>query len=350
MIKVGIFGSTGYAGYELLRWLGRHHEAHVAWVTSESQAGKSLASVVPGPLDALLLAPDAAPLDAVDVVFLALPHGVAAQTARRARAAGVRVIDLSADFRLQTPEAYARWYGHEHPAPELLPAPYGIPELNRAALADAPLIANPGCYPTSVLLGLAPLLRVGALADATVIVDAKSGVSGAGRAPKQNTHFVEVSENLAPYSVGHVHRHVGEMEQEAARMVADHAPRTGAAQGPTIIFTPHLLPINRGILSTMYVRVPAGWGTTQIRAYYEDMYADEPFVRLLPPDQLATIGHTAHTNQCAISLTLAQPGMLIVISSIDNLVKGAAGQAIQNMNVMFGLNEKEGLGVGFAHA
>src|SRR5262245_47480472 len=218
MINVGIYGVTGYAGYELLRWLKRHRAARVVFTTSESHAGKSLAMVFPGPLDAPLLAPDEAPLGEADVVFLGLPHGVAAQTAQRARAAGVRVVDLSADFRLATPQEYTRWYKHEHPAPELLPAPYGIPELHRAALTDAALIANPGCYPTSALLGLAPLLRAGALTDPSIIIDAKSGVSGAGRAPKQNTHFVEVSESLAPYSIGHVHRHVGEMEQEAARL------------------------------------------------------------------------------------------------------------------------------------
>ncbi len=210
-----------------------------------------------------------------------------------------------------------------------------MPELNRAALRDAPLIANPGCYPTSVLLGLAPLLRAGALADRVVIVDAKSGVSGAGRAPKQNTHFVEVSESLAPYSIGRVHRHIAEMEQEAARLSDGSAPQ--------IIFTPHLLPINRGILSTIYARIPESWDEPQVRSLYAEAYAGEPFVRLLPAAQLATIAHTARTNLCAISLTLAQPGTLIVVSSEDNLVKGAAGQAIQNMNVMFGLPETEGL-------
>jgi len=326
---------TGYAGYELLRWLGRHREAEVVFTTSESQAGKPLAEVFPGPLDARLIAPDAAPIGEADVVFLGLPHGVAAQTAKRARAADVRVIDLSADFRLTTPAAYKRWYGHDHPTPDLLPAPYGLPELNRAALRGAPLIGNPGCYPTSVLLGIAPLLRAGALTDGTIIADAKSGVSGAGRAPKQNTHFVEVSENLAPYNIGRVHRHVGEMEQEAARMAA--------GTGPQIVFTPHLLPINRGILSTIYARIPADWSEEQVRALYAEQYAGEPFVRLLPKGQHATIGHTAHTNMCAISLTLAAPGVLIVLSSIDNLVKGAAGQAIQNMNLMFGLEETTGL-------
>jgi N-acetyl-gamma-glutamyl-phosphate reductase len=335
MINVGIYGVTGYAGYELLRWIGRHRGARVVFTTSESQAGKSLAAVFPGPLDAPLVAPGDAPLDAVDVVFLGLPHGVAAQTAQRARATGVRVIDLSADFRLATPHEYTRWYKHEHPAPELLPAPYGLPELHRAALADAALIANPGCYPTSALLGLAPLLRAGALADSTIIVDAKSGVSGAGRAPKQNTSFVEVNESLAPYSIGHIHRHVGEMEQEAARLAGDPAPQ--------IVFSPHLLPISRGLLSTIYMRIAPDWTEERVRALYAEQYAGEPFVRLLPAGQLATIAHTTHTNLCAISLTLAQPGTLIVVSSIDNLVKGAAGQAIQNMNVMFGLDETEGL-------
>src|SRR5689334_6650579 len=260
MVNVGIYGVTGYAGYELLRWISRHRQARVVFTTSESQAGKSLAEVYPGPLDAALLAPDDAPLADADVVFLGLPHGVAARVARRARAAGVRVIDLSADFRLSTPEDYQRWYKHQHPAPELLPTPYGIPELNRAALRDAALIANPGCYPTSVLLGLAPLLRASAMADPLIIVDSKSGVSGAGRAPKQNTHFVEVSESLAPYSIGRVHRHVGEMQQEAARLAG--------ASAPEIIFTPHLLPINRGILSTIYVRIPLEWSEQRVRSLY----------------------------------------------------------------------------------
>jgi N-acetyl-gamma-glutamyl-phosphate reductase len=334
MIDIGICGVTGYAGYELLRWLRRHREARVVFTTSESQAGRSLAEVFPGPLDAPLVALDEAPFAKADVVFLGLPHGAAALAARRALESGARVVDLSADFRLTTPEAYRRWYGHEHPAPELLPAPYGIPELNRAALRDARLIATPGCYPTSVILGLAPLLRAGALADATVIVDSKSGVSGAGRAPKQNLHFVEVNESLAPYNIGHTHRHVGEMEQEAAKL---------AGAGVQIIFSPHLLPITRGIVSTMYVRVSPELNEERARTLYAEQYAGEPFVRVLPPGQLAAIAHTADTNACAISITEAIPSLLIVVSSLDNLVKGAAGQAIQNMNVMCGIEETEGL-------
>lgn len=344
MVKVGICGVTGYAGYELLRWLGRHPEARVIFTTSESQAGKALAEVFPGPLDTPLLALDDAPLADVEVVFLALPHGVSAAYARRALDAGARVIDISADFRLRTPAAYQRWYGHPHPAPELLPAPYGLTEFHRAALRDATLVANPGCYPTSVLLGLAPLLRAAALADPVVVVDSKSGVSGAGRVPKQNTHFVEVNENLAPYSIGQVHRHVGEMQQEAAWLSGDEPGIAEAGEGPPyVVFTPHLLPISRGILSTMYVRVRPELSEEHVRELYRQMYTGEPFVRVLPAGQLATIGHTTNTNQCAISLTLARPGTLIVISSLDNMVKGAAGQAIQNMNVMFGIEETMGL-------
>lgn len=337
MIKVGSYGVTGYAGYELLRWLRRHPEVELRFAVSESQAGKTLAEVYPGPLDMPLIAADAAPLDEVDVVFLALPHGAAAAAARKALDAGLRVIDLSADFRMRTPESYQQWYSHAHPEPELLPVPYGLPELYRNELVDARLVASPGCYPTSVLLGLAPLLRAGVLQDSTIIADSKSGVSGAGRPPKQTTSFCEVNEGLTAYNIGHIHRHVGEMEQEAARMT-----RSGKA-APTIIFSPHLLPITRGILTTLYVRVPITMSEAEARGLYQQQYAGEPFVRVMPPGQLAAITHVANTNMCAISVTLAQPGLLIVVSCLDNLVKGASGQAVQNMNVMFGLPETLGL-------
>jgi N-acetyl-gamma-glutamyl-phosphate reductase len=335
MVNVGIYGATGYAGYELLFLLKHHRAARVVFAASETQAGKSLADVFPGPLDAPLLGFDDAPLGDVDVVFLALPHGVAGPIAREVRVAGVRVIDLSADFRFPSTEAYARWYGCPPPAPELLPVPYGLPECYRADVRDAALIANPGCYPTSVILGLAPLLRAGVLADPLVIVDSKSGTSGAGRAPKLEAHFVEVNESVAPYNIGQRHRHVGEMQQELGRLWGQGAPE--------VVFSPHLLPLNRGILSTIYVHVHPQWDEQRIRSLYAEMYAGEPFVRLLPSGQLAKIVHTTRTNMCAISLTLARPGMLIVVSSIDNLGKGAAGQAVQNMNVMFGLEETEGL-------
>ncbi len=334
-LRVGLCGATGYAGYEALRRLQRHPDAQVVFCTSETQAGKRLADVFPGPLDAPLIAIDAAPWAGIDVVLLALPHGAAAATARKARAAGVRVVDLSADLRLRTPASYAQWYGHAHPAPELLPTPYGLPEINRAALHDAPLIATPGCFPTSVLLGIAPVLRAGLLADATIIVDAKTGISGGGRAPKQQFHFPEANENVAPYNPGRLHRHVGEIEQEAARLSSGIVPE--------IIFTPHLVPATRGMLSTIYLRVDPALALADIRALYDAQYAAEPFVRVLPDGILAAFVHTTHTNMCAISLTLARPGLLIVASSIDNLVKGAAGQAIQNMNAMFEIDETMGL-------
>jgi len=335
MINVGIYGATGYAGYELLHLLKHHRAARVVFTTSETQAGKSLADVFPGPLDAPLLAFDEAPLGDVDLVFLALPHGVAGPIARKVRAAGVRVVDLSADFRFPSTDEYARWYGNPPPVPELLPAPYGLPEFYRADVQDAMLVANPGCYPTSVLLGLAPLLRARALADPLVIVDSKSGTSGAGRSAKVESHFVEVNESVSPYNIGKVHRHVGEMQQELGRLWG---------QGtPDVVFSPHLLPLDRGILSTIYVHIHPDWTEQRIRSLYAEAYAGEPFVRLLPAGQLAKIVHTTRTNMCAISLTLVRPGLLIVASSIDNLGKGAAGQAVQNMNVMFGIEETEGL-------
>ncbi len=335
MLQVGIFGITGYAGYELARWLQRHPQATVAWAVSESNAGSSLAAVVPGPLDLPLLALEDADWGAVDVVFTALPHGVAARTALLAQSHGVRVIDLSADLRLDSAASYQQWYGAAHPDPALLSAPYGLPELNRAALVDAQLIANPGCYPTSVLLGLAPLIAMQAHLDtAPIIVNAASGVSGAGRSLKQNLHFVEANENFSPYNIGHTHRHVGEMEQELGKL---------AARPLTVIFAPHLLPVQRGILSTMYVQVRQELALADVQRAYGERYAAEPFVRVLPPGQLPTLAHVTYTNQCAIGLTMAQPGLLIVTAAIDNLVKGAAGQAIQNMNVMYGLPETLGL-------
>jgi N-acetyl-gamma-glutamyl-phosphate reductase len=334
-MNVGVYGVTGYAGYELLRWLQRHPNVEVVFTTSESQAGKQLSEVFPGPLDTRLISQDDAPLGDVELVFLALPHGAAATAAVRALDAGVRVIDLSADFRLNTPESYRQWYAHEHSAPQLLPTPYGLPELNRAALHDARLVATPGCYPTSVLLGIAPVLRAGILTNPMIIVDAKSGVSGAGRPPKQNTSFVEVNESLSAYNIGRVHRHIGEMEQEAAKLANGLTPQ--------MIFTPHLVPTSRGMLSTMYLQVPETLSEAEARMLYQTTYANEPFVRILPAGQLAAMAHTSHTNQCAISLTLARPGLLIVLSSIDNLVKGAAGQAIQNMNVVLGWEETLGL-------
>lgn len=335
MVRVGICGVTGYAGYEALKWLRRHRGVEVVFATSESQAGKSLAAVYPGPLDAPLVAVDDAPFADVDVVLLALPHGAAAQVATKALQAGCKVVDFSADFRLDTPETYARWYGHAHPFPDMLPVPYGLPEINRAAIHGARLVAAPGCYPTSVILGAMPLLRSGLVTDRTIIVDAKSGISGAGRAPKLNTLFAETHDTVTPYNIGHVHRHVGEIEQELAKL------SSGAA--PTVLFNPHLVPVVRGMLSALYVRIDEQVDAPTLQALYEQAYAAEPFVRVLPAGQLAAMAHTTNTNMCAVSVTLAQPGLAIVMSSVDNLAKGAATQAIQCMNIICDMAETEGL-------
>ena len=333
MIKTGIIGATGYTGLELAGILERHPDAAIAFAASRSNAGRSLSAVHPAAPPLALIPAEEAPLDRVDVVFLCLPHAAAAPTAVAALEAGARVVDLSADFRLRNADVYAEWYGVEHPAPHLLPeAVYGLTEFARPQLADARLVANPGCYPTGVLLALRPLLKAGAAAG-TIIADAKSGVSGAGRTPKQHTHFVEVADNFSPYKIGRAHRHLPEMEQ-GLRAVAHDAPR--------LIFSPHLLPVPRGILSTIYVPLKEGWTEAEARAVYEDAYCDEPFVRLLPPGEMATLAHVNGTNECALALTTAGE-TLIVTSAIDNLVKGAAGQAVQNMNVMFGLEETAGL-------
>jgi N-acetyl-gamma-glutamyl-phosphate reductase len=340
MIRVGIYGASGYTGIELIKIFARHPQVEIKFATSDSYVGKKMSEVFPCHFDLPLIAHDAAPLDhqggkcQIDVAFLALPHGASADYAKRVLGAGARVIDLSADFRLHDAAAYAKWYGLEHHAPELLPqAVYGLPELHRAQIKHARLIANPGCYPTSVILGLAPLWRAGATNE-TVIVDSKSGVSGAGRKPTLTVHFVEVNENLAPYSIGRVHRHLSEMEQEL-KEINPHA---------SLIFSPHLLPVNRGILSTMYVRLNDGWDEKRLRELYTQSYENEPFVKILPSGQIATLNHSVNTNYCTISIHhIAEVNQAIICASIDNLIKGASGQAVQNMNVMFGLDETTGL-------
>lgn len=343
MVDIGIIGATGYTGLELLRLLKRHPHARIAWLTSESAGGQQLGDVfaLPPVLGAHnLLSLDQADL-AIDLVFCCLPH-VAAQTpVAAARAAGAKVIDISADYRLRDAASYEKWYGHPHAYPELLTeAAYGLPELHREEIAQASLVANPGCYPTSIILGLAPLARASWLSG-TVIADSKSGVSGAGRKPTLKTHFVEANENLSPYSIGRSHRHIAEMEQEIGRLADwDH----GNGGGWQIVFSPHLVPVNRGIVSTIYVGLPDEVAEAEVRGQYSAMYGEEPFVYVLPPGQVATLGHTMGTNYCAIGLTWVEAARtLIVTASIDNLIKGASGQAVQNMNIMYGWDETTGL-------
>jgi len=334
MIKAGIYGATGYTGLELAKLLQRHPAAETAFVASQSQAGKRLRDVFPNAPDLPLIAGPDAPLDAVDVVFLCLPHAAAAETAVVALAAGKRVIDLSADFRLRDAATYSRWYAHTHPAPDLLAeAVYGLTEVYRAELPGARLVANPGCYPTSVLLALRPLLLSDIPVTGPIIADSASGVSGAGRSPSLTSHFVEVADNYAPYKIGRVHRHLPEMEQ-AIGWWRDSAP--------PLIFSPHLLPVPRGILSTIYVQLAGDVDEKLLRARYAAAYDGEPFVEVLPPGELASLAHVNYTNRCVIALTLVGR-TLILTAAIDNLIKGAAGQALQNMNVMFGCKETTGL-------
>ncbi|HSM58124.1 MAG TPA: N-acetyl-gamma-glutamyl-phosphate reductase [Candidatus Sulfomarinibacteraceae bacterium] len=333
MIRAGIVGATGYTGFELVKILQRHPSVELVFNTSESNAGARLDELyASGP--ALKLTPvDDASLGQVDVVFLCLPHGVSAPVAVAALNAGARVIDLSADFRLRDEATYKAWYHTEHPAPELLAeAVYGLTEFVREQLPAARLVANPGCYPTSILLALQPMLSAGAI-NGTVIADSKSGVSGAGRAPRQHTHFVEVANNFSPYKIGRSHRHLPEIEQGF---------RFWQEDAPELIFSPHLLPVPRGILSTVYAPVATGWEESTISALYDEVYGDEPFVQLLPAGNLATLEHVNHSNRCALALTFAGD-RLIVTAAIDNLLKGAAGQAVQNMNVMFGFEETTAL-------
>lgn len=319
MSTCAIVGATGYTGQELLALLRRHGDLEATVVMT------ARADVEPEQdgVDAL----DLRRLADVDGVFLCTPHGAASSVARAALEAGRAVVDLSADFRLRDPAAFAATYGEAHAAPDLLPAAvYGLTEHARDRVAAAQLVANPGCYPTSVLLPLLPLFAAD-LVDpaAAVIADSKSGVSGAGKALCERTHFGNVHENFLAYGVGR-HRHAPEIAQEL---------------GHDVVFTPHLLPVFRGILSTIYVQPAAGVGADALRACLEERYADEPFVDVLGRGT-PELKDVRHTNRCAIAVDPSGP-LCVVTSAIDNLVKGAAGQALQNMNLMLGHTETEGL-------
>jgi N-acetyl-gamma-glutamyl-phosphate reductase len=330
MVRVGIYGATGYTGLELIRLLRRHAQAQIAWGSSRSYAGQRLSDAFATVDDLPLVDESEADLAAVDAVFCCLPHGVTAPTVRRALAAGVRVLDLSADFRLSAAD-YQRWYGKAHEAPELLPlAVYGLPELHRERIREARLVACPGCYPTSVILPLYPLRRAGLLAEGQhVIADSKSGVSGAGRSLSLKTHFVEANNNFSAYNIGRRHRHIAEMEQET---------------GLRLTFSPHLLPLNNGILSTIYVSLKPGTHEDELREAFA-IYRDEPFARLLPTGKLPTLRHVVGTNLCLIGIQPVdvERGEVVLVSCEDNLLKGASGQAVQNFNIMFGLPETLGL-------
>lgn len=339
MIQVGVYGASGYTGTELLRHLLFHPSVTVTAITSRRYAGASLADVYPlfqGRTDLVFM--DASP-DAVarmtDIVFLALPHGISMTVAPAFLAAGKKVIDLSADFRLRDAGSYEQWY-EKHTAPSLLAeAVYGIPELHREAIRKASLVANPGCYPTSVILGLAPLLRAGWIDTSSIIVDAKSGVSGAGREPQIASLYCEVNEGFKAYKVGGLHRHIPEMEQELAVL---------AGCGIRMSFTPHLLPVNRGILSTIYGSLLQDRAPGELADLYRRHYGNETFIRILKPGAFPNISSVCGSNCCDIGIaTDPRTKRVIVLAAIDNLIKGAAGQAVQNMNLICGFSEQTGL-------
>jgi N-acetyl-gamma-glutamyl-phosphate reductase len=339
MVKVGIINVTGYAGAELARLLWTHPEAELVSVTGRSEAGKRLAEVFPHLASyEMTIAPE---LGEVEFAFSALPHAASAEAVAPLVRAGVPVVDISADFRLNDPAEYPEWFKREHPAPDLLPqAAYGLTELNREAVKAAKLIANPGCYPESALLALAPAVQAGIIAP-EIIVDSKSGVSGAGRSPKLNLHFGEAAESVSAYGLSG-HYHLPEMVQELRKMWPEVEPPKSAL--PKVTFTPHLIPMTRGILSTCYAPIYPGKGVTQasVRETYKAFYAGEPFVRVAdsPPATKETRG----SNMCLVYPVVDErTERLVVVSAIDNLVKGAAGQAIQNMNAMLGLPETIGL-------
>ncbi|MFZ3209177.1 MAG: N-acetyl-gamma-glutamyl-phosphate reductase [Geobacteraceae bacterium] len=338
MLKVAIVGASGYTGLELLRILHCHPEVAVTCVTSEQSAGKRVSDIFPqlmGRYDQFLenLEPVRV-ADNADFIFTALPHKAAMEVVPTFLKLGRRVVDLSADYRLHDPKEYAAWY-EPHMNPDMLAkAVYGLPEVRRAKIRGAKLVANPGCYPTSVILGLAPLLEGGLIDLTTVIADSKSGVSGAGRGAKVESLYCEVNEGLKAYGIAS-HRHTPEIEQELSLL---------AGQKMTISFTPHLAPMNRGILSTIYARLTGVVDTAELLRLYAEHYHGEPFVRVLPEGSFPSTAFVRGSNFCDIGLVAdSRTGRVVVVSAIDNLVKGAAGQAVQNMNIMCGFPEAMGL-------
>lgn len=339
MLKVAVVGASGYTGVELLRLLYGHPEVAVTCITSEQSAGKPVADVFPtlrGRYAQLLESLEPVRVAGkADLIFTALPHKAAMEVVPTFLELGKRVVDLSADYRFGDAAVYEKWY-EPHMNPETLKeAVYGLPEVRRDKIAGARLVGNPGCYPTSVILGLMPLLKEGIVDPSTIISDSKSGTSGAGRGAKVDNLFCEVNEGFKAYGVGGVHRHIPEIEQELSLL---------AGEQITITFTPHLVPMDRGILSTIYARLTGNHSAADLVKLYAGFYEGEPFVRVLPAGSIPSTAHVRGSNFCDIGLSVdSRTGRVIVVSAIDNLVKGAAGQAVQNMNIMHGFPETMGL-------
>ncbi len=338
-IKVGIVGGTGYTGVELLRLLSRHPQVELTAITSRKEEGMPVAQMYPnlrGHVDLCFTTPENAALDQCDVVFFATPHGVAMAQAQTLINKGVRIIDLAADFRLQDTEVFEKWYKMPHICPDILAdSVYGLVELNRIKISGASVVGNPGCYPTTVILGLLPVLEGGkGLVDTQhIIADCKSGVSGAGRNAQVSTLFSEASDSFKAYGVAG-HRHHPEISEQLAAI---------AGQPVGLTFVPHLVPMIRGMFSTIYARVRPDAIDTDFQALYEARYADEAFVDVMPAGSLPETRSVRASNQLRIAIHRPSPDQLVVLVIQDNLVKGASGQAVQNMNLMFGLPETTGL-------
>lgn len=335
MLNVGIIGASGYTGVELARILATHPEVQLTVATSRQFAGQPLSEVFPNLRKRVdVLCEDLSTeqlVDRADFFFAAVPHKTAMALVPGLLAAGKKVVDLSADFRIRDAAVYEQWY-QPHSCPELIAeAAYGLPELYREEVKTARLVANPGCYPTSIILGLAPLLREKLIDPKTLIIDSKSGTSGAGRAANVGSLFCEVTDGFRAYKVGGSHRHIPEIEQELTVL---------AGEKVTISFTPHLLPISRGILSTIYASLSRTISEQDIQDLYEAAYKDEPFVRVCPVGVFPATQHVRGSNCCDIGVkTDSRTGRVIVMSAIDNIAKGASGQAVQNMNLMHGWDE-----------
>lgn len=335
-LKVGIVGGTGYTGVELLRLLAQHPDAELTAITSRSEAGMPVAKMFPnlrGHVDIAFSEPSLETLGACDVVFFATPHGVAMKQAPELLERGVRIIDLAADFRLADTAVFEKWYGLPHSCTDILAeSVYGLPEVNREAIRTARVVGNPGCYPTAVQLGFLPLLKAGLVDASHLVADAKSGVSGAGRKAEVHALFSEAAESFRAYGVSG-HRHLPEISQGLTQMTSDKIGLT---------FVPHLLPMIRGIHATLYATLKADAGDLQ--KLYEETFANEPFVDVMPAGSLPETRSVKGANVCRIAVYRPQGAdTVVVLSVIDNLVKGAAGQAVQNMNIMFGLPETAGL-------
>lgn len=336
-IQVGIIGATGYAGTELLRILLRHPDAEIAALGSVSFEGKKIDEIYPNMLGfcSLECKTNEEVIAKSDVVFAAVPHGLSQDLAAQCLAKGCKFIDLGADFRMESEEDYKEWYNGEYRHNDIhSQAVYGLPELFRADIEGKDVIGNPGCYPTSIALALSPALREGLVSPDGIIIDSKSGVTGAGRGLTQTSHYVDVNENFNPYKVA-AHRHTPEIEQTLSKQ---------AGKKLRVTFVPHLLPVSRGIISTCYARLTDGVTEEKIRSVYEKAYENEQFVRLLPQGKTACIRNVTFSNLCDISIHIdKRTNTGIFVGAIDNMIKGAAGQAVQNMNIIFGLPEETGL-------